>query len=186
MSETDVYILQAIRTHVWSGFYSPEDVQEMISDLLEEDADEAFLRAEVEPEFSRKANEEATWPRQTDCDRLNVVFAELSVRGIIALQNAGYTMSDGHSDVAEELCRRGKKGVRGYCFYHGQDLEGAVAGRGLMLAFGDLGDDQQKKVKVGCLVKDLLEEFGFTVQWNGDPKTRISLPGIVWKRRYTD
>ena len=35
MSDTDEYILNAIRKHVWSGFYSPDDVHQLIDDLLE-------------------------------------------------------------------------------------------------------------------------------------------------------
>jgi hypothetical protein len=106
-----------------AGFYSPREVDQMISDILEPDADEAFLRAAVAPEFAKKAAAEPTWPECTDCDRLDVAFAELNSAGIIALQNAGMTMSDGLSDVAEVLRQRGRKGVRGYCFYHGQDLD---------------------------------------------------------------
>jgi hypothetical protein len=37
-------------------------------------------------------------------------FAELDRRGIIALQNAGYTMSDGWSDVAEKRHRAEQSG----------------------------------------------------------------------------
>jgi hypothetical protein len=183
MSGTDEYILDAIRTWVWSGFYSPSRVNEMIDDILEDDADEALLRAAVHPEFVKKAAAEATWPRTTDCDRLDEAFEELNSRGIIALHNAGYTMSDGISDVAEVLHKRGHKNVQGYCFYHGQDLERAVAGAGLMLAFGDLDNDKSKKTEIGRSVKTVLENIGFTVEWNGDPETRLSVPALDWKRR---
>src|SRR5947208_586733 len=101
MSEADEYILNAIKTWVWSGFYSPRDVDQMIGDILEDDADETSLRAAVRPEFAKKAAAQASWPRRTDCDRLGEAFTELNSRGIIALHNAGLTMSDGISDVAE-------------------------------------------------------------------------------------
>jgi hypothetical protein len=45
MPESNSYILDQIRTHVWSGFYSPDDVYQTIEDLLDEDADAAMLRA---------------------------------------------------------------------------------------------------------------------------------------------
>jgi hypothetical protein len=32
-------------------------------------------------------------------------------------------------------------------------------------------------------VKDVLQQFGFAVEWNGDPESRLNLPGIDWKRR---
>jgi hypothetical protein len=183
MSETDDYILQTIRTWVWSGFYSPDQVDEMIDDLLEEGSDETMLRAAVGHEFAAKAAAERVWPPRTDCDRLNEAFASLQSLGVIALQNAGMTMSDGISDVSEVLHRGGLDGVMGYCFYHGQDLERAVAGNGLMIAFGAINEGASEKAKVGRLVKDTLECHGFVVTWNGDPEMRLRIPDIDWKRR---
>jgi hypothetical protein len=182
-NEANKYILDAIKTWVWSGFYSSTDVDSMIEDILEEDADEAFLRAAILPEFAKKAAAESTWPSTTDCDRLDRAFEALNMQGIIALQNAGYTMSDGLSDVSQVLHERGQNRVRGYCFYHGQDLERAVDGGGLWFAFGDLDNDASAKTEIGRSVKDLLERFGFTVEWNGDPETRLYMPNFDWKRR---
>lgn len=183
MNDATRYILDAIQNHVWSGFDCPADVDQLIDDLLEGDADEAFLRAAVSPEFARKQAAEATWPLTTDCDRLDAAFERLNTHGIIALQNTGYEMSDGLTEVAEALHRRGREGVQGYCFYHGQDLERAVAGEGLMLAFCSLDDDETHKLEVGQRVREVLEGGGFTVQWNGDSETRLNLPGLDWKRR---
>lgn len=183
MNETDQYILDSIKTWVWSGFYTPEEVDEMIDDILEDDADEDFLRAQVVPEFERKLAEEASWPAKTDCDCLDTAFETLNSSGIIALQNAGYTMSDGLSDVSEVLHQRGLSGIKGYCFYHGQDLERAVFGGGLMIAFGSLDDHKTSKAEVGAAVKKTLEDQGLQVEWNGDAQTRLNIPNIDWKRR---
>jgi hypothetical protein len=183
VSETDDYILRCIKTWVWSGFYGPDDIQEMLGDVLEPDADEAMLRAAVESELAAKATAEVTWPRVTDCDRLDAVFAELDQGGVMALQNAGYTMSDGRCDVGERLAERDRDQVKGYCFYHGQDLERAVTGGGLMLAFGNLDADVSGKQAIGNLVAATLRKAGFEVDWNGDAEKRIHLPRIDWKRR---
>ena len=183
MNDTDKYILDTIKTCVWSGFYDPDEVQQVIDDILEDDADEAMLRAAVAPEFEKKAAAEDTWPDETDCDRLDQAFAQMNSSGIIALQNAGYTMSDGLGDIGEVLHERGRENVKGYCFYHGQDLERAVAGAGLMLAFGDLDADPVKKRAIGSVVKEILESKEFFVEWNGDPETRLSIPNLDWKRR---
>jgi hypothetical protein len=43
-----------IKKKVWSGFYSEEEVQEVISDLLEEDANENLLRKMLAPEFKKE------------------------------------------------------------------------------------------------------------------------------------
>jgi hypothetical protein len=183
MSEADEYILDAIKKWVWSGFYSPSDVNAMIDDILEPDADEAMLRAAVQPEFEKKITAEESWPVETDCDRLDAAFDDLNSRGVVALQNAGYTMTDGLEDVSQALGERGRTGVIGYCFYHGQDMERAVVGGGLMIAFGDLKDDKEKKGEVGRFIKEVLEQHGFSVEWNGNPEKRLSIPTIAWKRR---
>jgi|SRR5262245_7249476 len=180
MSETDEYILNAIKSWVWSGFYSPDQVDAMIDDILEGDADEAMLRAAVAPEFDKKTAAETTWPVTTDCDRLDCAFEELNARGV---HNAGYTMSDGLGEVSEVLHERGQKNIKGYCFYHGQDVEGAVTGGGLMIAFGDLDNDPTRKTKIGHLVKDILQKSGLTVEWNGNPEARLNVPSLDWKRR---
>jgi hypothetical protein len=183
MNQSDHYILDSIKAWVWSGFYSPSEVDEMIGEILEPDANEAMLREAAVQEFDKKAAAESSWPATTDCDRLDQAFAEVNSRGIIALQNAGYTMSDGTSDVSEVLHARGGKGVQGYCFYHGQDVERAVVGGGTMIAFGALDNETTQKTEVGRFVKDVLQQFGFAVEWNGDPESRLNLPGIDWKRR---
>ena len=183
MSDSNDYILGLIKTAVWGGFDSEEDVYQMIEDVLDEDSDEMMLRAAVVPEFRRKRKAEASWPTTTDCDRLDDAFAELNKTGVIALHNTGMTMSDGLDDVGEELNERGRSGIKGYCFYHGQDLERVVNGDGLWLAFGDLDDVAEQKKAVGEQVKACLERHGFEVEWNGDPETRLCIPKIDWKRR---
>lgn len=183
MNDTEQYILDSIRTWVWSGFYTPEEVDERITDILEDDADEAMLRAAVAPEYARKEKAEASWPARTDCDRLDDAFESLNASGVIALHNAGYTMSDGLAEVSEELHQRGRHGVKGYCFYHEQDVERAVSGEGLNIAFGALNDDAGAKAEAGGLVRDELKLQGIHVEWNGDPEERLLLPAFDWKRR---
>ena len=186
LNETEQYILNSIKTWVWSGFYSPSEVQEMIGDILEDDVDEDEIRNAVAPEFDEKSKAEATWPQMTDCDRLDKAFADLNDNGIVSLQNAGHTQSDGISDIAEELECRDRSKIKGYCFYHGQDLERAVAGNGLWLAFGDLDDTPEGKQAVGKLILETLAKAGLNADWDGDTKKRISVPKLDWKRRYDE
>ncbi len=183
LNETDKYILDSIHAWVWSGFYSPEEVDQMIDDILEADAHEQMLRAAVTPEFAKKLQAEPTWPAVTDCDRLNIVFAALDSRGILCLQNAGYTMSDGHDEANEQLSKQPSGRYFGYCFYHGQDLERAVKGGGLMLAYDHVNGDVPDKIKVGSAVKEELERNGFVLDWNGTSENRINIPKFDWKRR---
>jgi hypothetical protein len=185
MNEADEYALAAVRTWVWSGFYTTTQIDAMIDDIIDDDnkVDESLVRAAVQPEFEKKMTAESSWGKITDCDRLERAFAELNEAGVIALHNAGYTMSDGFAEVDEVLSRRRREDVRGYCFYHEQDVESAVAGGGLMLFYGDLAADESQKVAIGETVQTALRKAGFEVDWTGDPGQRIFIPGFDWKRR---
>ncbi|HEY4371813.1 MAG TPA: hypothetical protein VGN52_07800 [Burkholderiales bacterium] len=189
MNENESEISEVLRYWIWSGFYGEDEVQEMLDDLLEEEAEEGMqadedtLRDYISEEFERKADAEADWPEVTDCDRLDAVFAAMEDEGICALQNAGNTLSDGLSDVAQALHERGPEHYYGYCFYHGQDLERAIDGNGLTLAFGDLDDNPVKMVRVGEAVVAALQAAGFETVWDGTADKRIDIPKIDWKRR---
>lgn len=178
--------LGMIKVWVWSGFRSESEAADMLEDhLSEEDAltDPDAIRKALAAEFKTKAAAEKSWPKETDCDRLDRAFDALMAAGICALHNAGYTQSDGHADVAQELQDQGRAKFHGYCFYHGQDVERAVHGDGLLIAFGDLDDDQARSEAVGREVCAALNAAGFATVWDGTHKTRIDIPKIVWRRR---
>src|SRR5262245_62163301 len=125
-------------------------------------------------------------PTETGPDRLDSVFASLNGRWIIALQNAGYTQSDGYDDVRQSYHERSDRDrVIGYCFYHGQDLERAVHGEGLYLAFGPMDAKKEKTEgpRIGAMIVEELTRAGFAVRWDGTFDQRISIPAIDWKRR---
>ena len=133
LNELNQYILETIKAHVWSGFETADDIQEIIADLLEEGADQSMLRQSVSIELNKKYQAEKSWPQVTDVDRLDKVFQSLNSIGILCLHNAGYTMSDGHDDSHDALIDYPKGQFFGYCFYHRQDLERAISGGGLRL-----------------------------------------------------
>jgi len=182
MNENEQYIADSIKTWVSSGFYDQEEIQEMIDDIPEADVD--MLRSLVKKEIAIKQQEERTWPKITDCDKIDAVFEALNKEGVVALQNAGYTMSDGHDDVTQVLADLDRNNISGYCFYHGQDLEGAVAGRGLMLAFGDFANTTEGTIQVGKLICSALKANGLNYDWHENPKERIKITSITWQRRY--
>jgi hypothetical protein len=169
---------------VWAGFYAPDDIREMMNDVLEPDCNLSNLEAFLETQLEHKTAAELFWPTATDCDRLDRVFYHLHEIGICALSNAGYTMSDGYSDVAEAVAQAPEGHYHGYCFYHGQDVERAVEGQGVMVAFGDLQDDPDRDLAVGRSVAEALAHAGFGVVWDGTNKTRINIPSFDWKRRH--
>lgn len=181
------HAFQRIRHYVWSGFYSSRDIEEILCEEVFEPGqiDVGWVRACIDHEFAAKLEQQIEWPEKTDCDWLDEVFAAMERLGIIALQNAGYTQSDGMEDVSEEWHARGGEGsgVVGYCFYHGQDLERAVKGEALYLTFGDIGGDDVKGVEIGKRIRGEFHECEFAVMWDEDVKTRIQIRGIDWKRR---
>lgn len=174
---------ETIRELVWSGHHSHAEVDEMVHELVDGPVDDAALRDAVAAEFVRKSAAEQRWPRETDCDRLDRAFAMLESDGIVALKNAGTTMSDGLDDVAEARESRGAALCKGYCFFHGQDVQRALAGEGLLLAFGSFDDDPSNKREVGRAVRRALEAEGFAVTWDEDPDRRIEIPQLEWRRR---
>lgn len=182
--ENDPAVNDAIHMAVWSGYCNAVDVEELIGDLVDEGGDANLLRKAAKREFDAKLAAEKRWPEQTDCDLLERAFAAIEKRGILCLQNAGYTMEDGHQEAFEALSERRDASFTGYCFFHGQDLERAIRGEGLMLAFDHVDGEDLEMVKVGRILKEELERVGFEVSWSGAPDDRICIPGIQWLRRY--
>lgn len=183
LDDVNQYLLDQIKAHVWGGFSSPNDIQEMISDLLEDGCDEKRLRKSVNIEFQKKLYAEESWPKITDIDRLNSVFKTLNENGILCSHNAGYTTSDGH-EISHDLLRDHLDGdFFGYCFYHGQDLERAVLRGGLYLAYDHVNGDVPEKIKVALIIQKELEKGGFTLDWDGTTNTRLCIPNFDWKHR---
>jgi hypothetical protein len=187
LQEHQAYANKQIVHDVWAGFYSSEDIERtLLEDVFQPgDLDADWLRANIDREFAKKLEQQIEWPERTDCDRLDEVFAELEERQVIALQNAGNTQSDGMEDMSQIWHDLGgiESGTVGYCFYHGQDLERTVKGEPLYLTYGDIGGDDDKGVAIGKLICSVFEKYGFAVEWDGNIKTRIQIPGIAWQRR---
>lgn len=179
--------MQEIEAMVRGGFESRDRIIEIFCEEMYEpgELESSAVAAAVDVALSDLKADMPTWPALTDCDKLDKVFAALNQRGIISLQNAGYTQSDGFHDVSDKYVRSGRKDVVGYCFYHGQDLERAVAGDGLYLAFGpfDPDDETTEGPKVGTMIVEELGQQGFAVEWNGTFSERILVCSIDWKRR---
>lgn len=183
MTDDQQYVADSIDNWLRAGFYTHDDIEQMVDDIIEEDADADELKSLIGPKLRAKLREERSWPGVTDCDRLDQVFYDLHEHGVCALPNAGYTMSDGYSEVAEAVAQAPDGHYHAYCFYHGQDVERAIEGHGVMLAFGDLADDGERSVAAGQAIAGALRHAGFQVEWNGAIDTRINLPVFDWKRR---
>jgi hypothetical protein len=181
-------VRQEIDGLVRSGFYDKGRLIEIFCEEMYEPGElpEEEVANQIDLAFSRLSDEMATWPLVTDCNKLDTVFSKLNNRGIIALQNAGYTQSDGHDDCMEIYhAAKNKNALLGYCYYHGQDLERAVRGEGLLFAFGPIDPDEEetKGPVIGQIIKEELEREGFIVDWNGTFNKRINVPNLVWRKR---
>lgn len=181
------YAATEIRRLVWSGFYDAPDVREIVLEEIFEpgEIEPEWVERRIDEEFARKLEVERAWPVVTDCDKLDRAFDELNDSGIIALQNAGYDQDEGMDEVTEAYQEQGGEdsGAEGYCFYHGQDLERAVDGQGLLLTYGDINGDASKGEVVGERIVDVLHAHGLAVTWSGSLEERIELPEIEWRRR---
>ncbi len=181
-------VIFEIQTHVRGGFEDEDDIFDIIADeafeLSGPERDEA--RSEIARIWAEHEAEKASWPAVTDCDRLDSAFRALSRMGIICLQNAGLTQSDGYQDFREALSRHpNPMEVQGYCFFHGQDLARAVNGQGLYIAFGpsDPQQEEQEGPTIGKLVLAELERVGLSVVWDGTFDQRIFVPKLRWQQR---
>jgi hypothetical protein len=47
-------------------------------------------------------------------------------------------------------------------------------------------DEPAKSASVGTAIKQVLEQHGFEVKWDGDVGTRLNIPVFDWKRRLMD
>src|SRR6266498_4897800 len=179
----------SIRYRVWSGYYDADEVfDSILDDVLfdSDDDDDKWLRAAIRREFQKKRKAEQNWPTITSCDHLDQVFESLRSRGVLTRHRCGLTIQDG-LDVIDGLYAEagGKRsGLSGYCFYHLQDMEGAMWGEvGLWLAFGSFPPSRKHAVEVGQLVRKEFERAGFTVEWDGTAENRLLLKGFRWQRR---
>lgn len=173
---------------VRAGFYDKADLMRIICDEIyyESNLDSEQVSAAIDERISSWKDTQKTWSKVTDCDKLDQVFAKLNERGIIALQNAGITQSDGYEIFEDTLKEHPQPAtVIGYCFYHNQDLERVVDGGDLYLAFGPVKaqDEETKGPEIGNIIQAELEQAGFQVKWDGTFKERIRVLDITWQKR---
>jgi len=198
---TREYLEQSIDVAVRCGYGSERRVLERVEEQVRDELaygsaklEGAQLDAEVERFLQKTRNElvahrqlEQTWTERTVNDCIDAAFAALEDEGIVALQDAGYTMSDGWSDVHE--ARDEVDGAWGAVFFHRQDVERGVEGGGLMLAFGAFADGdthEAESLRLAARACEVLGAHGVDTQWSGSIKARVEIKPFEWrKRRWT-
>jgi hypothetical protein len=179
---------ERIRSDVAMGFYDEDVILKDLPDYFEGEIDSAVIRREA-PRLLRQAladhaAAEANWPAVTDCDRIDAAFAELEEAGVISRQNYSCCMTCGSAEIFDEMLAAQDAGtpVRGYAFYHVQDTEAAVEGRGVHLGYGAVEEGEAAALAIGREIVATLEAHGLRTDWNGSWDLRIGV-SLDWKRR---
>jgi len=173
---------------VWYGYYTAAAILRWIDEGAAEGGgfDHGWIKAYATAVFEKKRAAEATWPQETDCDRLDNAFGRLNEQGVCALQWAGNTISEGMESVSDAINDEGVPEGRyqGFCFFHSQDIDRALGDEGLMLAFGPVdSDEDEDAVRIGRLVCEAFQREGLQTDWKGTADSRINLPRLRWQRR---
>jgi hypothetical protein len=173
---------------VAAAFDAPEQVVTLALEMVHGEAEPSVLRPYAE-RFTQEAiaahlREQASWPKVTDCDRLDAAFSEMTRNGIVCRHDFSCCGNCGVAEIGDEIRKEGQKGikVRGYAFYHMQDTDRATEGGGLLLNYSALFGGSVAGVAIGREIEATLQSHGLTTEWNGNWNTRIGVK-LDWKRR---
>ena len=157
----------------------------MKSTPADQEPDQAPSAKRVVKAASKNRASSSSGKEQRPRARLKAAFAALNAMRIVAIENAGYTQSDGWDDVNEvatDLADAGNP-PRAGVFYHGQDKERGKNGEGLFLTFGSYAkqDADADSITVGHIIVDVLKAHGFEPEWDGTLSRRIHTGQFDWR-----
>lgn len=186
------YLREQVETAVRGGYLDDQEVLAFVKECVEDELRTSDATEELLAYARRLLEEqrvaEAGWSKPTTNDAIDLAFAALNRQGILALQNAGYSMSDGWSEV-EAAAAECYEPVRGATFFHGQDVERGVRDMGLMLAFDSFENDpklrDEASLAIAREIRETLARHGVETEWNGSAKTRIHILPFEWRKRRT-
>lgn len=191
---TEAESLEQLENFIWrlvaAGYETPEEIMQAAEDYLADDLDPRQIQLASGPMLQRAlaahAEDEATWPILTDCDKLDAAFAALERKGVIARQNFSCCGNCGSTEIWGEIdaARDAGDPAHGYAFFHMQDTERAADGDGLYLNYGAVDEGEAAALAVGHEIVGELEAKGLQTDWNGSWDQRIAV-SLDWKRRRT-
>jgi len=173
---------------VHAGYLDEDAILVSLPDYFEDEIDAATVRREAPALLRAVLAEHAAaarlWPDVTDCDRLDAAFAALDAEGIVARANFTCCMTCGVAEMGDEIQLALDSGqpAHGYVFFHQQDTEAAVEGRGVFLAYCAEQEGEAAALAVGRRVVAELAAHGLAPRWDGSWDHRIEVP-LDWKRR---
>jgi hypothetical protein len=185
-----------------------EDILEICREVyIEDDCPEGerdgfiqFASNELNRTATRLEAEKATWPEETDCDRLDRVEAALRDQGILLWQASpccdtctGSELPD-RINVIDGRYPDFRKLVRGYTFFIDQNVPEMLADSTFLsvyLAYGWFSPDdsqitpevyEKNALGIAREVCECLRDEGFEPDWDGDFARKIGI-SLNWHRR---
>ena len=183
-----------IMAEVAAGHATRKEIVEFAVERHAGDGKESELRALAEEltgsMLYQHYRAQVDWPLVTDCDRLDIAFAQLAEQHIVTRHNfeCDHDEEDGLElqpilDEMDQVIASGQR-ARGYAYYEPYDTAMAVDGGGLCIDFGSGRHDETEAdaVRIGKEVADALRQQGLVVDWDGTWHRRITV-WLDWKRR---
>lgn len=135
-----------------------------------------------------KRADEATWPAVTDNDRLHAAFSVLEGRGLVCRENFLCCSSCARAEMDDEIAIQQEEGksLRGYAFFHEQDLAASCfEGKPLKIVCGPADWKAPDAESIGSEVREELERAGLSVRERFVSSTPIKLfdVDLVWRKR---
>lgn len=159
-----------------------------------------FAAEQLEQAAAMIGAEQATWPLETDCDRLDRVEADLLDRGIVLWQVSPCcdTCTVGelpeHFDLIDQRYPGFRELARGYAFFIDQCMAEMLAESTRLtvyLGYGWMSPDrsdvspqvyEKNALDIAHEVCDCLRQHGFEPNWNGNLSMKIGV-SLDWRRR---
>jgi hypothetical protein len=159
-----------------------------------------FAAGELDRIAAMLASEMASWPDETDCDRLDRVEVALRERGILLWQVSPCCNNCTRAELPDRIAvidRRFpgfRNRVRGYAAFIDQNMPDDLAKGSLISVYVGYGwllpDDskvapevyEENALGIAREVCECLRSEGFKVDWNGDLARKIDV-SLNWQRR---
>lgn len=108
--------------------------------------------------------------------RIDAAFEALKAAGIVTAHAQGDTQDDGHDDTHERFVERGgtAAGLKGFCFYSGDDMKRAKRTSDLSIGFWGPPDSAAME-RIGQAIVDAFASVGLPAEWDGTERMRPSI-----------
>ena len=161
-AQPDVY--DAHGNHIVENAWSPQ-VKALLSALTGHALPEVIVR---KPDRKMSA---AAWKLARA--RIDAAFAVLEAAGIVATAGCGDTPDDAADDTNELFWQRGgtDAGLKGFCFYSGDDMKRARRTSDLSIGFWGPPDSAAME-QIGQAIVDAFASVGLPAEWDGTERMR--------------